>query len=273
MSEPVRDRATRSLPTAAVRHGRQRRSRATTTILTTVAAALAVVMVSTVSVGAIAVAQLNANIDYVDLPVTEGQEERVIPTIGEWEGGFNVLIAGIDNDGKQGDAADRGGSVLNDVNILVHVAEDKQSAVAISFPRDMVVPIPSCPRPDGTSSFAMSAQPINVAYSYGGLGCVVLTVEALTGLTIPYAGTISFTGVARMSSAVGGVEVCVDGPINDRQTGLKFPLRATTPSRAIRRSRSSARATASATAATSAASARSRCTSRRSSARSRTRAC
>lgn len=223
MSEPVRDRATRSLPTAAVRHGRLRRSRAVTTILTTVAAALAVVMVSTVSVAAITVAQFNANINYVDLAVGEGQEERVIPTVGDWEGGFNVMLVGVDNDGRQDDADARGGAVLNDVNILVHVAEDQQSAVAISFPRDLVVPIPSCPRPDGTSSFAMSAQPINVAYSYGGLGCVVLTVEALTGLTIPYAGTISFSGVARMSTAVGGVEVCVDGPINDPYTGLVLP--------------------------------------------------
>jgi LCP family protein required for cell wall assembly len=223
MSEPVRDRATRSLPTAAVRHGRLRRSRAVTTILTTVAAALAVVMVSTVSVAAITVAQFNANINYVDLAVGEGQEERVIPTVGDWEGGFNVMLVGVDNDGRQDDADARGGAVLNDVNILVHVAEDQRSAVAISFPRDLVVPIPSCPRPDGTSSFAMSAQPINVAYSYGGLGCVVLTVEALTGLTIPYAGTISFSGVARMSTAVGGVEVCVDGPINDPYTGLVLP--------------------------------------------------
>lgn len=223
MSEPVRDRATRSLPTAAVRHGRLRRSRAVTTILTTVAAALAVVMVSTVSVAAITVAQFNANINYVDLAVGEGQEERVIPTVGDWEGGFNVMLVGVDNDGRQDDADARGGAVLNDVNILVHVDEDQRSAVAISFPRDLVVPIPSCPRPDGTSSFAMSAQPINVAYSYGGLGCVVLTVEALTGLTIPYAGTISFSGVARMSTAVGGVEVCVDGPINDPYTGLVLP--------------------------------------------------
>lgn len=223
MSEPVRDRATRSLPTAAVRHGRLRRSRAITTILTAVAAALAVVMVSTVSVAAITVAQFNANIDVVDLDVVAGEEERIIPTVGDWEGGFNVMLVGIDNDGRQSDADARGGAVLNDVNILVHVAEDQQSAVAVSFPRDLVVPIPSCPRPDGTSSFAMSAQPINVAYSTGGLGCVVLTVEALTGLTIPYAGTISFSGVARMATAVGGVDVCVDGPINDPYTGLSLP--------------------------------------------------
>jgi LCP family protein required for cell wall assembly len=224
MSEPVRDRGSRSLPTAQVRHGRLRRSHAWKTIMATLAASLAVVLVSTVSVGAITVAQINANIDVVELAVLEGQEERVIPTVGEWEGGFNVLLVGIDNDEGQSDADERGGSTLNDVNILVHVAEDQQSAVAVSFPRDLVVPIPSCPDPDGEgASYAMSAQPLNVAYSYGELGCVVLTIEALTGLTIPYAGTISFGGVAQMSTAVGGVEVCVDGAINDPYTGLSFP--------------------------------------------------
>lgn len=223
MTEPIRDRATRSLPTAPVRHGRQRRSRAITTILTTVAAALAVVMVSTVSVAAITVAQFNANIDVVDLEVLPGQEAREIPTVGEWEGGFNVLIVGIDNEPGQADARDRGGATLNDVNILVHVAEDQQSAVAVSIPRDMVVPIPSCPDPEGgRPSAAMSAQPINVAWSYGGLNCVVLTVEALTGLSIPYAGAISFNGVAQLSTAVGGVDVCIDAPIRDRYTGLNL---------------------------------------------------
>lgn len=224
MSEPVRDRGIRSLPTAQVRHGRLRRSRAWKTILATLAASLAVVLVSTVSVGAITVAQINANIDVVELQVLEGEEERIIPTVGEWEGGFNVLLVGIDNEPGQFDSRARGTGTLNDVNILVHVAEDQQSAVAVSIPRDMVVPIPSCPDPDGEgASFAMSAQPINVAWFYGGLNCVVLTVEALTGLSIPYAGAISFNGVAQLSSAVGGVDVCIDGPIFDPYTGLDLP--------------------------------------------------
>jgi LCP family protein required for cell wall assembly len=220
MTEPVRDRATRSLPTAAVRHGRQRRSRAWATIVSTLAAAMAVVLVSTVSVGAITLAQINANIDVVELEVLEGEEERVIPTVGAWEGGFNVLIVGVDNAPNQTVAGGRT-ATLNDVNILVHVAEDQQSAVAVSIPRDMVIPIPSCPDPDGEgASFAMSAQPINVAWSYGGLNCVVLTVEALTGLSIPYAGAISFDGVAQLATAVGGVEVCIDAPIRDRRADL-----------------------------------------------------
>lgn len=222
MSEPVRDRATRSLPTAAVRHGRQRRSRAWATIVSAPAAAMAVVLVSTVSVGAITVAQFSANINVVELEMADGQE-RIIPTVGKWEGGFNVLLVGVDNDPNQYDNRERG-STLNDVNILVHVAEDQQSAVAVSIPRDMVVPIPSCPDPDGEgASFAMAAQPINVAWFYGGLNCVVLTVEALTGLSIPYAGAISFNGVANLSTAVGGVDVCIDAPIFDRYTGLDLP--------------------------------------------------
>ena len=224
MSEPIRDRSIRSLPTAPVRHGRLRRSRAWSTILAVVGGAMAVVLVSGVSVAAITLAQFNANIDVIDLVGAEGEEPRVIPQIGEWEGGFNVLIVGVDNEPGQEDARARGGATLNDVNILVHVAEDQQSAVAVSIPRDMVVPIPSCPDPEGgRASGAMSAQPINVAWSAGGLNCVVLTVEKLTGLSIPYAGAISFNGVARLSTAVGGVDVCIDGPINDRYTGLDLP--------------------------------------------------
>jgi len=193
-------------------------------VLSVVAASLAVVLVSTVSVGAITLAQINANIDVVELEAGEGQAERIIPTVGDWEGGFNVLIVGIDNEPGQEDARARDGATLNDVNILVHVTEDQLSAVAVSIPRDLVVPIPSCPDPDGEgSSFAMSAQPINVAWSTGGLNCVVLTVEALTGLSVPYAGAISFNGVAQLSSAVGGVDVCIDAPIFDRYTGLDLP--------------------------------------------------
>ena len=95
MSEPIRDRTIRSLPTAPVRHGRLHRSRAWTTILAILGGAMAVVLVSGGSVAAITVAQFNANIDVVELVVAEGEEPRVIPTVGEWEGGFNVLLVGI----------------------------------------------------------------------------------------------------------------------------------------------------------------------------------
>ena len=110
------------------------------------------------------------------------------------------------------------------MNILLHVSADHTNATAVSIPRDMVVPIPACARADGSGYYsAMSARPINEAYSYGGLSCVVSTVSKLTGLDIPFAGMISFNGVIEMSNAVGGVPVCAATPIKDRYTGLDIP--------------------------------------------------
>jgi LCP family protein required for cell wall assembly len=143
-----------------------------------------------------------------------------IPQVGAISGGFNVLLAGSDSGG--GDPAyGARGEVLNDVTMLLHVSADHKNATVVSFPRDMFVPIPSCPRADGKGSYdSMSAQKINTTLTYGGLACTVLTVEQLTGLTIPYAGVIEFNGVIEMSNAVGGVPVCVAGDIQDPYTGL-----------------------------------------------------
>lgn len=222
MSE-LRPRSNRSRRIDNVaRHGQLPQSRPWITALKVLAFSLAVVLVSGVSVGAIALNSLNQNIDRVELAnETDG---KPLPKIGDFEGGFNILVVGSDT--RQGQSGDFGktDSELNDVTMLLHVSEDQTSAVAVSFPRDLVVPIPACPKEDGSGNYrSMSAQPINVTLSYGGLACTVLTVEELTGLEIPYAGLITFDGVAQMSTAVGGVPVCVDGPINDRYTGLNLP--------------------------------------------------
>jgi LCP family protein required for cell wall assembly len=66
----------------------------------------------------------------------------------------------------------------------------------------------------------MSSQPLNATYMYGGLPCTVLTIKALTGLNIQFAASIRWTGVINMSDAIGGVDVCVAGRIDDRNTGL-----------------------------------------------------
>jgi LCP family protein required for cell wall assembly len=68
----------------------------------------------------------------------------------------------------------------------------------------------------------MSEQQINETLLYGGLPCTVLTIEALTGMKIPYAGLISFNGVVEMSNAIGGVEVCLNQPIVDPKADLNL---------------------------------------------------
>lgn len=210
------------LRTGIARHGRLRKRRPFGALLSLAAATIAVVAVSAATVGVVALGQIQGNVDTVQLI---GEVESALPAgIGSFDGGFNALIVGIDICESDDGCAGRGSSRLNDVNILLHVSQDQTNAVAVSFPRDLMVPIPSCPRQDGKgNSPSMSARPLNEAYFYGGLPCVVLTIQELTDVEIPFAGLITFNGVIAMSSALGGVTVCTNGPIVDKFSGLNIP--------------------------------------------------
>jgi LCP family protein required for cell wall assembly len=210
-----------------VRHRRRPgNSRIAITSLKLVAATLAVVLVSGISVTSVYAWKLTQTLDDNSVDISNGDNNTVAepPAIGAFDGGFNVLAVGADNIAGQ-DAAfgDRDAS-LNDVNILLHVSADHTSATVVSFPRDLVIPGPACTDPDtGRDYSAVSAQPLNTAYARGGLGCVVATVSTLTGLDIPYAGLFTFGGTVAMSDAVGGVPICLEEAIEDPFSGLDLP--------------------------------------------------
>jgi LCP family protein required for cell wall assembly len=202
------------------RHGQLRKAGPAGAIFKFLAAALAVVLVSGASVAAVAFNSVYSEIDTVDLvQETPGP----IPEIGAIEGGFNILIVGTDQcETAPEDCGERGSARLNDVNMLLHVSQDQTNAVAISFPRDMVVGIPECDWEDGRGKKVYSTEPINVALYYGGLPCVAQTVSLLTGLEIQFAGMITFNGVIAMSDAIGGVPVCTTGPMIDSDSGINI---------------------------------------------------
>lgn len=208
---------------SAVRHGKLRRSTSARNLFRGVLTAALVVAMSGVSVAAYAVWDLTARVK----PTVElATEVEVAPgaSIGAIDGPITILLSGTDS--RKGQSLDDGETgELNDVNLLLHVSEDHQNVTVISFPRDLMVPIPSCPGPDGEPGYynAMSEQQFNTTLSYGGLACTVLTVEKLTGIDIPYAGLISFDGVIDMSNAIGGVEICLTKAIDDGYTGLQLP--------------------------------------------------
>ncbi|HWH26215.1 MAG TPA: LCP family protein [Pseudolysinimonas sp.] len=199
-------------PASVARHGRLPRSRAWKMILGLIGAGLAVILVAGSSVGLIAAAGLKNNITTTKIDAdTKGPP----PNIDAFDGGFNILLVGSDTRAGQGGIGGKDSSVLNDVTMLMHVAEDQKSATVVSIPRDMVVPLPKC-----DNGGPAAGQPINVTLYYGGLNCTVKTVQNLTGLDIQFAGLITFQGVIAMSNAVGGVPVCVTEPIRDPYTGL-----------------------------------------------------
>ncbi|WFR67314.1 LCP family protein [Curtobacterium flaccumfaciens] len=211
------------MPDAArpfARHGRLPRRRGWTTLASIVASALAVVLVSGTSVAAIAGAQLAAAPKTVQLS-TDDQSTAKTADITAIKGGANILLIGSDTRVGQFDSADDVEGARNDVTMLIHISQDHQQLTAISFPRDLMVPIPACTNPEtGTTYPASTSAQFNTALGNGGVSCVVDTVENLTGLSIPYAGLITFDGVIEMSNALGGVDVCVAEPINDTYTGL-----------------------------------------------------
>jgi len=223
-----RDRRGAAAPT---RHGQLRTSHPVAGVLRLLGIALAVVLVAAVSVGGVAVWQVTSSIKSgVKLTDASGKTLQAPPEIGAIDGGVNLLLAGTDTRTGQGgqfanraDQAASSGAGNNDVTMLLHISEDHTNATVISFPRDLMIPVPACPKPNGGTVGATSVAMFNSTLSRGGINCTVLTVQKMTGLKIPFAATISFDGVIGMSDAVGGVTVCLADPIKDPYVGLDLP--------------------------------------------------
>ncbi|ROQ37423.1 LytR family transcriptional attenuator [Frondihabitans sp. PhB188] len=184
-----------------------------------VAVALGVSVVTVAGVGAYAFHDVASSVKSVSIG---SKEDRIAQqtSIGAIEGGANILLVGSDTRSGQTEVqAGVADGSRNDVTILIHLSADHKQMTAVSFPRDLMVDIPSCTGTDGSTFPALSYQQFNTTLGQG-LGCTVATVESMTGLTIPYAAEITFDGVISMSNAIGGVTVCVASPIVDSDTGL-----------------------------------------------------
>ncbi|MFT4232079.1 MAG: LCP family protein [Leucobacter sp.] len=215
---PGADRST------SVRHGRLRRSSGWGNALRVLLTAVIVVALSGVATVTYAVWGLASDLQTVDLQSPGADADAVGADVEPIEGELTILLVGSDT--REGQAYDDGEEgELNDVNLLLHVSADHQNATVVSFPRDLMIPFPSCPGPDGEPDYypAMSEQQLNSAMMYGGLPCVRDTISQLTGMEIPYAGLITFDGVVGISQAIGGVEVCLSQPIVDEYTDLDLP--------------------------------------------------
>ncbi|MEV0145105.1 MULTISPECIES: LCP family protein [unclassified Nonomuraea] len=131
-------------------------------------------------------------------------------------GALNVLLVGTD--GKAGSErfqAQKGSRT--DTMILLHLPADRKKIIGVSFPRDSMVRIPACgDRPARRDM-------INSAFSTGGLTCVVETVETLTKVRIDHMAEVDFDAFKDVVDALGGVEVTLREPVDDKASKLKLP--------------------------------------------------
>lgn len=163
--------------------------------------------------------QLNGNIR-TDRDTAEElarhEDERPAAAGGEVQ---NILLLGSDSRDGANAAYGQGGTERADTTILLHLPADRSHATAVSLPRDLMVDIPDCRKPDGALSVARSAQ-FNWAFEYGGAACTIRTVEELTGIRMDHHLTVDFSGFQDIVDAVGGVEVCLREDIRDRDAKL-----------------------------------------------------
>ncbi|MFF3752870.1 LCP family protein [Streptomyces sp. NPDC002018] len=150
------------------------------------------------------------------------EKERPTPIVLDAK---NILLVGSDSrSGKGNDkyGRDDSGSQRSDTTMLLHLAADRQSATAVSIPRDLMVDIPSCRKQDGTRSTPQFAQ-FNWAFQFGGAACTIRTVEKLTGVRVDHHMVVDFSGFKGIVDAVDGVEVCLKEPVEDIQAQLRLP--------------------------------------------------
>ncbi|MFF2367641.1 LCP family protein [Streptomyces sp. NPDC058122] len=143
---------------------------------------------------------------------------------------FNILIIGTD---KRTGAGNEGYGDKNsvghaDTNILLHVSKDRTNATAMSIPRDLIVDIPECKskQEDGTEKAIQPSENVRFNTSLGqegrNPGCTMDTVKAVTGITVDHFMMADFNAVKTLTTAVGGVDVCVAKDVNDPDSHLKL---------------------------------------------------
>lgn len=146
--------------------------------------------------------------------------------------GQNVLVIGSDT--RSGDNSGLGGGTgevgRSDTAFLLHVYADHKHAVAVSIPRDSLVDIPACKNPGGDWTTPQHHVMFNGAFSVGDTAegnpaCTQNTVEHLTGLRVDHTVVIDFAGFSALTSAVGGVSVCLPQEIYQRDLNPKRPTR------------------------------------------------
>ncbi|MFE2108476.1 LCP family protein [Kitasatospora sp. NPDC059463] len=198
-------------------------------VIRTVIGLAAVLVLSVAGAGAWFYHRLDTNITTFDAGgVATERPPAPVPVTPGASVPVNVLLLGSDtrNDGNADLGGGDEGVGHSDTAILLHIYADHKHAVGVSIPRDTLVTVPSCRLPSGDWTKPRTNQMFNEAFTVGesaqgNPACTQNTVEALTGLRIDHTIVVDFKGVAAMTEAINGVDVCVPNDVNSHNIKLK----------------------------------------------------
>lgn len=141
---------------------------------------------------------------------------------------LNILVIGSDSrSGRNGKIGGPAPGQRSDTVMVAHVSPGGGRITVLSFPRDTVVPIYSCPSSPGFSGQTAapgSVEQLNSSFAAGGASCLWKTIEHVTGIHLDNFIQLNFTGFISVINAVGGVPVCLPVAIHKtRYDRLKLP--------------------------------------------------
>lgn len=124
-----------------------------------------------------------------------------------------------------------------DTIILIRVPNDGSSATAISIPRDAYVNVPDIGMAKINSAFGSTKEAERIRLVDKGVSdseadrkstevgreVLIKSVANLTGITVDHYAEVGLLGFVLLTNAVGGVDVCLNAPVNEPLSGANFP--------------------------------------------------
>jgi LCP family protein required for cell wall assembly len=186
----------------------------------------------------------NDNVPRMD--VIAGSEDDGPPI----DGAVDILVVGMDSrtDPHGNPLSDellallhagKADGVLNtDTIIMIHIPVEGGKATGISIPRDSYVDIPGYGKHKINSAYSRKKndamaelrangmtdqRELTVESNRQGAISLISTVQQLTGVTIDHYAEINLLGFYDITRAIGGIDVCLNEPVKDKDSGANFP--------------------------------------------------
>jgi LCP family protein required for cell wall assembly len=177
--------------------------------LTTITLAVLAVALSAVAGGfayfmPAAVVAFNSTTQLPQVPSPSPADILFSPTpspspLAQQQGAFTVLLLGSDDDSKFGPD-----HVLTQSMILMRVQPATKEVTMLSIPRDLYVHLST----GGSGK-------IDGAYSYGGAGAAIATVEQDFGVHVDDYIWVGLLGLVKVIDAIGGIDIVTNSPVMD----------------------------------------------------------
>lgn len=124
-----------------------------------------------------------------------------------------------------------------DTIVLIRVPNDGSSATAISIPRDSYVEVPGIGESKINAAYGatkenkrlelvesgVSDADADTQSTEAGREALIQSVADLTGITVDHYAEVGLLGFVLLTDAVGGVDVCLNAPVDEPMSGANFP--------------------------------------------------